>query len=723
MIKKSIFILLLTSISFLHLFADEGMWIPLLLKKYNIEEMQQMGFKLTADDIYSINKACLKDAVVNFGNFCTGEVISDKGLLITNHHCGLRAIQSHSSIEHDYITDGFWAMNQNEELVNKGLTATFLKRIEDVTSKVLDGITDKMNSDSATLIINNRMEQIENEAIKETHYTAIVKPFFHGNQYFLFVNEVFKDVRLVGAPPAAIGKFGGDTDNWMWPRHTGDFSIFRIYADKNNEPAEYSKDNVPYTPLKHFNISTKGVKEGDFTIVFGYPGSTEEYAPSFYLEMIMEKINPELIDLRGEKLSIINKFKDQDPSVRIQYTAKYASISNSWKRWMGEIKGLKKLNAIEKKKSQEEDFQNWANLQNDDKYQDLLTSYEKLYQDVAPYQLAYNFIVETIYRNGAEVIYSSSFFNKLINEYKKDSINQNIVTDLKKKLKERYNTFYKDLYVPLDKEMTAMLLDKYKKSISNDFLPDIYQTIEKKYKGNTTDFVDHVYKKSLFSHKDDVYDFIDNFSKKSISKIYNDPAYKIYKSFYDVYAYKVSPEYTEQKNEIAALDKTYMKGLMEFQKDKVFYPDANFTLRVAYGKVKGYEARDAVDYKYYTTLDGIMEKDNPDIYDYHVPDKLKEIYRKKDFGKYAVNGKIPVCFLADNHTTGGNSGSPVLNANGELIGINFDRAWEGVMSDMMFNPDQCRNISLDIRYVLFLLDKFAGASYLIDEMTLVGNEL
>ncbi len=720
MIKKSILLLLISALSLSHLFADEGMWIPLLLKKYNIEEMQKLGFKLTAEDIYSVNQACLKDAVVIFGRGCTGEVISDKGLLITNHHCGYGAIQSHSSLEHDYLTDGFWAMDQSEELVNKNLTVTFLKRMEDVTSAVLDGITDEMSPDSANKIIESHIEKLKKEATKETHYEAVVKPFFHGNQYFLFVNEIFKDVRLVAAPPSAIGKFGGDTDNWMWPRHTGDFSMFRIYADKNNEPAEYSKDNVPYKPLKHFNISTKGVKEGDFTMVFGYPGSTEEYAPSFYLQMITEKINPQLIDLRSSKLSIINKYKEQDPAVRIQYAAKYASISNSWKRWIGEIKGLDKLNAVEKKQEEEGEFQSWANSQTTDEYRNILNDYEKDYKEFTPYKLAYNFIVETIFRNGAEIIHSSSYLNKLIKEYEKDSINKNYISSLKNKAKQNYDDLFKDLYIPLDKDMTEMLLTKYKEKIPATFLPDIYPEIDKKHKGNIHSFVDHLYKKTMFTNKDEIYNFIDNFSAKSINKLKKDPAYIVYKSFYDAFYNDVYPEYHDLNDQISALNKIYMKGLMTFDKDKVFYPDANFTLRVGYGQVKAYEPRDAVQYKYYTTLDGIMEKDNPDIYDYRVPEKLKEIYRKKDFGKYTVDGTVPVCFIATNHTTGGNSGSPVLNANGDLIGINFDRAWEGVMSDMMFNPDQCRNISLDIRYVLFLLDKYAGASYLIDEMTLVN---
>nr|WP_321452477.1 S46 family peptidase [uncultured Carboxylicivirga sp.] len=707
--------------------ADEGMWIPMLLKKYNIEEMQKMGFKLTAEDIYSVNEACLKDAVVIFGGGCTGELISDKGLLITNHHCGYGQIQYHSTVDHDYLTNGFWAMTPEEELVNPGLTVTFLKRMDDVTELVLEGTTSDMTEANKEKLIQKNIASIKAAAIKNTHYKAVLKPFFNGNQYFLFINEVFKDVRLVGAPPSAIGKFGGDTDNWMWPRHTGDFSMFRIYADKNNEPAEYSPNNVPYHPKKHFTVSMKGVEEGDFTMVFGYPGSTYEYVPSYHLKMLTEDINPKLIDVRTEKLNILNRYQGADPAVRIQYAAKNARISNSWKRWIGENRGLEILDAVNKKQDFEKRFEQWAKADQlrTQKYGSLISDYKKVYEDYTPYRLAKDYLLEVISRNGIEISAMASKLNELVVLYQTAEANGNEpsneqIETTKNKLKDAAQLFFKDYYQPIDRDMSVMLLNKYRDNIPQTFHPNVYQLINSKFKGDVGKYVSYLYKKSIFDNKDDVIAFIDGFTFKSISKLQKDPAFLLYNSFIEMYYDYVNAKSKSIQLELNKLNKTYMAAQMEYESDKVFYPDANFTLRVAYGKVAGYKARDAVKYDYYTTLEGIMQKDNPDIYDYRVPQKLKELYKSKDYGRYEVNGTVPVCFIATNHTTGGNSGSPVLNAEGQLIGINFDRAWEGVMSDLMFNPDQCRNISLDIRYVLFLIDKFAGAGYLIDEMTIAN---
>jgi len=699
--------------------AAEGMWIPILLQKYNIEEMQELGFKLTAEDIYSVNQASMKDAVVIFGGGCTGELISNEGLLITNHHCGYGAIQSHSSLENDYLTNGFWAMNRDEELTNPGLKATFLRSMKDVTEEVLEGVTEEMTEKERNSVISKNSKAIKDEAIKDTHFTAVLKPFFHGNQYFLFVNEVFTDVRLVGAPPSAIGKFGGDTDNWMWPRHTGDFSLFRIYANSDNEPAEYAEENKPYAPKHHFPISMKGVSEGDFTMVFGYPGSTYEYVPSYHIKMITEEVNPTLIDVRTKKLEIMNRYQGADPAVRIKYAAKNASTSNSWKRWIGEIKGLDKLNAIEKKEEQEVAFQKWADASGIDKYKTVLSEYKDIYEEYSKYYITYSYISEMIRRNGMEGVGLSGYFDGLISEIEKDTVDNDAVLSKKEGIITRYQKFFKDYYMPLDKEETAMLLQMYQENIDAKFLPDVYMLINGKYKGDISKYVDMVFEKSIFMNQNTAEAFVNNFSKKSIKKLHKDPAYILLDSFVELAKSNVVDQYKELRSKIMLLDRTYMAGLMEFENDKVFYPDANFTLRVSYGQVSAYEPKDAVQFKYYTTLEGIIEKDNPDIYDYRVPAKLKELHTTKDFGKYEVNGTVPVCFVATNHTTGGNSGSPVVNANGELIGINFDRAWEGVMSDLMYNPEQCRNISLDVRYVLFLIDKFAGASYLLNEMTII----
>ncbi len=698
--------------------ADEGMWIPMLLKKYNIEQMQEIGFKLSAEDVYSVNQACLKDAVVIFGRGCTGELISDKGLLVTNHHCGYGQIQYHSSVEHDYLTNGFWAMSQEEELVNPDLTVTFLKRMDDVTERVLEGVNDEMKADERNKVIANNIKAIKEEAIKDTHYSAVLNPFFNGNQYFLFVNEVFKDVRLVGAPPSAIGKFGGDTDNWMWPRHTGDFSMFRIYADKDNKPADYSKDNVPYKPAKHFPVSLKGVNEGDFTMVFGYPGSTYQYVPSYHLEMLTETVNPKLIDVRTAKLNIMNRYQEADPAVRIKYAAKNARISNSWKRWIGENRGLEILDAINKKQQYETEFNKWAKSEAP-QYTDLLSRYEKVYKDYTNFNLTYGYYREMIPSNGIEAANLAGRMNALKELYKAEELNEDAAQALKKNLVETTELFFKDYYQPLDKEVSAKLLSMYAENIDAAFQPDVYEVINGKYKGDIRKYVEHVYAKSMFDSKDEVIAFINGFSAKSVKALEKDPAYILNESFANVYKNKVYPQLKKYRNELADLDKAYMAAQMQFEPNKVFYPDANFTLRVSYGQVKGYTARDAVYYRHFTTLEGIMEKDNPDIYDYRVPAKLKELYKNKDYGRYEVDGTVPVCFVATNHTTGGNSGSPVLNADGHLIGINFDRAWEGVMSDLMFNPEQCRNISLDMRYVLFIVDKMAGAGYLLDEMTII----
>ncbi|TRX63279.1 S46 family peptidase [Carboxylicivirga sp. M1479] len=698
--------------------ADEGMWIPMLLKKYNIERMQELGFKLTAEDVYSVNEACLKDAVVIFGRGCTGELISDKGLIVTNHHCGYGQIQYHSSVENDYLTNGFWAMSQDEELVNPGLSVTFLKRMDDVTERVLEGVNDDMETAERKKVIDANIKAIKEEAIKDTHYKAVLKPFFQGNQYFLFINEVFTDVRLVGAPPSAIGKFGGDTDNWMWPRHTGDFSMFRIYANKDNEPADYSKDNVPYQPAQHFPVSLKGVNEGDFTMVFGYPGSTYQYVPSYHLEMLTETVNPKLIDVRTQKLGIMNRYQGADPAVRIKYAAKNARISNSWKRWIGENRGLEILDAINKKQQYEADFTAWAKAQKPE-YADLLTKYKAIYKDYTNYNLTYGYYREMIPSNGMEIAYLANQMNALKDIYTAKELNEEAAQKLKEKLTERVELFFKNYYEPIDMELSVKLLTMYAENIDAAFQPDVYASINGKYKGNVAKYVDYVFGKSIFDDKAAVLAFINEFSAKSLKKLEKDPAYHLNESFAAVYKDKVYPQLKKFKLQLSALDKDYMAAQMQFKADKVFYPDANFTLRVSYGQVKGYTARDAVEYKHFTTLEGIMEKDNPDIYDYRVPAKLKELYKTKDYGRYEVDGTVPVCFVATNHTTGGNSGSPVLNADGHLIGINFDRAWEGVMSDLMYNPEQCRNISLDMRYVLFIVDKMAGAGYLLDEMTIV----
>jgi hypothetical protein len=717
--KKLIFLLLTNLVLFSSLFADEGMWIPLLMEKYNYEDMKAKGFKLTAEDIYSINNASMKDAIVIFGGGCTGEMISNQGLLITNHHCGYGNVQQHSSLEHDYLTNGFWAMSKSEELSNPGLKVTFLISMSDVTERVLQDVTEDMTESKRMEIIERNISLLEERAVEGTHYEALVESFYEGNQYFIFVNEVFTDVRLVGAPPSAIGKFGGDTDNWMWPRHTGDFSLFRVYCDKDGKPANYSEDNIPYVPKKHFPISIKGVAKGDFTMVYGYPGTTTEYLPSFAVDMIQNETDPARILIRGKKLDIINAAMNSDPLIRIQYSAKAASIANGWKKWIGEIKGLKRLDAIVVKQQYEAGFTKW--VQNDRglyaKYGTLLSEYENIYKNLSPYSLGMTYINEA--GLGSEAILLALRLRSLENV--KNSTPTNLET-LKKDAVAKGKAHFKDYNEATDKKIFTEMIKLYYENVPVEFHPAYFANFEKITKKATDKyaaFADYCFSKSVLTNQDKFDNFVNNLSTKSYKVLLKDPVYMLMKDFVSVYQNKLAGPYEDYYTKLDSLNRVYMKAQMEYQPNELFYPDANFTLRITYGKVDDYCPADGIEYDYFTTLDGIIEKDNPQIYDYDVPDKLKELYYAKDFGQYAdKDGKMHVAFIGTNHTTGGNSGSPVINANGELIGINFDRNWEGTMSDIMYDPEMCRNITLDIRYALFIIDKYAGASHLIEEMDL-----
>ena len=692
--------------------ADEGMWIPMLLSKYNIANMQAKGLKLSAEDIYSVNQASLKDAIVIFGGGCTGELISDKGLLITNHHCGFRQIQQHSSTEHDYLTNGFWAMNQGEELTNPGLKVTFLVRMDDVTERILGVITKKMSEADRNNAINAEIRKITAEATQGNHYQASVKPFFSGNQYFMFVQEVFTDVRLVGAPPSAIGKFGGDTDNWMWPRHTGDFSIFRIYANKEGKPATYSEENVPLKPKKHFPISLKGVKKGDFTMVFGYPGSTQEYIPSFAIDMYQNVEYPHRIALRKQKLDIINAAMNADPAVRIQYAAKQAGIANSWKKWIGVIRGLKRLDAINKKQAFETEFDQWVSTTEEYQmaYGKLLSDYEKLYKEYSKYNLAYAYFIETAYYQDV-LRFARSVQKHTGGMQPSEKIQENLRASAK--------GFYKDYHQPTDKAIFAAMIKAYYENMEAEFKPEFFGYVTSKFNNDFEAFAEDIYTRSVLVDADKFEKAVLAYNTTDADVFKNDPMLNIYSEFLDTYRSKTATKLDGFREELRLLDRLYMRAQMEMDSERVFYPDANFTLRLTYGQVDDYRPRNAVHYDYYSTLKGIMEKDNPEIYDYDVPDQLRVLFDEKDYGQFGENGEMHVCFIASNHTSGGNSGSPVINGNGELIGVNFDRNWEGTMSDIMYDPSQCRNITLDIRYALFIIDKFAGAGWLLDEMTLV----
>ncbi len=717
-ITSILLIALVTGISGLR--ADEGMWIPLLLEKYNHADMQAKGLRLSAEEIFSINQTSLKDAIVIFGGGCTGELISDQGLLITNHHCGYGNIQSHSTLENDYLTNGFWAMSQKEELVNKGLKVTFLVRMEDVTSKVLAKVTDTMSEKERQQTIKTAIDTLTKQAVEGTHYKAIIKPFYYGNEYYMFVNEVFTDVRLVGAPPSAIGKFGGDTDNWMWPRHTGDFSMFRVYADKDNKPAAYSKDNVPYKPKKHFSISMKGIKKGDFTMVYGYPGTTQEYLPSYAVESILNISNPHKINIRENILDIMKADMNADPLVRIQYSSKSARVANAWKKWIGESRGLKRLDAVNKKKAIEKDFEEWfsENADRRKKYSHLMIDFKKNYDELAPYTLAIDYFMEAGY--SMELVKIAASFGRL-SSVKKETPQADI-DKMVAQAQGSANGFFKNYNLPTDRKIfSKVFLDLYYNNVPQEFQPDIFRKIETKFKGDMQKYEEYLYGKTMFTDQEKVNKFLESFSASKAKKLMKDPAFELYMSVVSLYHQKLNKQSRVYKNNIDSLMRTWMSVQREMAEDKILFPDANFTLRIHYGQVDDYEPRDGVHYEPFTTLEGIMEKVNPDIYDYDVPERLNELYKTKDYGQYGVNGKMPVCFIATNHTTGGNSGSPVLDADGNLLGLNFDRNWEGTMSDIMYDPDMCRNITLDIRYALFIVDKLAGASHLIKELDLVYN--
>ena len=696
--------------------ADEGMWLPIFAEKYNLKAMQAKGFKLSAQDIYNENQTSLKEAVVIFGRGCTGEIISKNGLVITNHHCGFDNIQKHSSVEHDYLKDGFWAYTQEQELPNPGLSVKILVRMQDVTTEALKGVNEQMAEKDRQDLIKKNSKAIVAEGKKGNSYLASVEAMFYGNQYILFVYEEYKDVRLVGAPPSSIGKFGGDTDNWMWPRHTGDFSMFRIYADKNNRPADYSPNNVPYTPKRSLKISLKGVKENDFTLVYGYPGRTQEYLPASSVELITEVSNPNKIRLRTKRLDIQNAEMAKNQAVRIMYAAKNAGIANAWKKWQGELKGLVRLKAVDRKKEFEAAFTSWAKSIGNADYASVIEKLNANNEASKQLTLAKDFQTEALL--AVEAVRFASAFDSLVVYSKAKTPDAAKISNQIDKLKKIAAPYFKDYYMPIDQKTFVAMMDEFDANVPSKFIPAQVKSLKAKYKGFDA-MASKVYAASIFTSKDRFDAFVKSYSASQYGKVETDPLYALVMSVRDMYKDAVDAPLNKLRDEQNLLLRTYMKGQMEYQPQRMFYPDANSTLRISYGKVEGYKPLDAVRYEYQSTIEGIIQKDNPNIYDYDIPAKLRDLYAKKDYGRYAVNGTIPVAFTASNHTTGGNSGSPVLDAEGNLIGVNFDRCWEGTMSDIMYDPEQCRNITLDIRYALFVVDKLAGAKRLIDEMEIV----
>ena len=714
--KKIFFLTLLVCFRMLAM-ADEGMWIPLFLG-YNEAEMQQMGFRLTADDVYSVNHHSMKDGIVLFGGGCTGELISPDGLLITNHHCGYSYVQRHSSMEHNYLHNGFWSQSQNEELPTSGLTVTFLVRMEDVTASALRDVTADMPEETRMATIEKNIKDIVYNATKNTHYEAVVKPFFYGNQYFLFVNEVYKDVRLVGVPPESIGKFGGDTDNWMWPRHTGDFSLWRIYTDRDGNPAEYSPSNIPLKSKKYFPISAKGVKEGDFTLVFGYPGTTQQFLTSDAVDIVANIQDPIAIHCRDLRLAAMKRQMEKSTEIRLMYSAKANSISNGWKKWQGEIKGINECHVIDKKIAYEKEFRQWLESSSERKnlYGGLLDEMHNVYGYYRNTVKTNTFLSETfISVEMIRFLYSNVL--RVVNSAASANVTDADFAAMREKLMTQCESFYKSYNTDIDAECFVELMNYYFTGQDPELIPNELKGYAGYTKADWQAMFNRAQQKSpYFVDGAKFMNYLKNAKRKDIAKLKNHEMFTLLLPAFEQY-FRNYDEMTSLKNKLELYYRQYVKAQMEKDTDKTFYPDANLTMRVTYGQVKGFAPSDGVEYLCYTTLDGVIAKDNPDIFDYKVDPKLKELCAKKDYGDYAnEKGELPVCFIASNHTTGGNSGSPVINADGELIGVNFDRVWEGTMSDINYDVERCRNISLDVRYFLFIVDKFANAQNIIKEL-------
>ncbi|HET6243678.1 MAG: S46 family peptidase [Bacteroidetes bacterium] len=697
--------------------ADEGMWLLMKLKNMNYENMQKMGLNLTAEELYSVNNSSLKDAIVSLGGFCTGEIISPQGLMLTNHHCAFDAIQTHSSVKNDYLTDGFWAMSKKEELPNEGLTASFFVRMEDVTNKVLEQLTPEMNENQRKAAIKKISDELKKEATLGTHYNADVKSFFEGNEFYLFIYETFQDIRLVGAPPSSIGKFGGDTDNWMWPRHTGDFSLFRVYMSPDGKPAPYSVDNVPYKSKHFLPVSIKGVENNDFAMVLGYPGRTDRFLTSYGVKLAIEKDQPARVKIREKRLAIMKEDMNKSDEVRIKYASTYAQVSNYYKYFQGQTKGLKKLSVYDKKKTLENDFLAWieADASRNAYYGQSIPDIAAAYALLEDYKLSQVYLQEAVF--GCQIIaFSANFMalsGHLANKEAKKEDTDAIVAQLREVAKEHF----KDYNAPTDKKVTAAMLTYFNSDIAKDLHPDLFKTIESKYKGDFNKYAEDMFSQSIFADQEKLNKFLDKPTAKSLDK---DPAMIAFKSFITNYQTKIQPVILQSNEKLEKGNRLFVDGLRKMNADKQYYPNANFTMRLTYGKVGDYVPNDAMFYKHFTTSDGILEKEDPKEEEFIVPAKLKELIQKRDFGRYAdKNGNLVVAFISDNDITGGNSGSPVINGKGHLIGCAFDGNWEAMSGDIAFETELQRTISVDARFILFIIDKYAGATHLINEMTII----
>jgi len=700
----------------------QGMWLPSLLEKQNEKDMKALGLKLTADDIYHPANASLKDAICQFDGGCTGEMISPEGLLLTNHHCGFDAIQQLSTLENNFIENGHWARDRASELPAEGVTAMFVIRMEEVTTVVLQGVTENMGERDRQSQIDRNIVSLKSSTKKEKWEDIEVRPFYNGNQYYLFVTQTFKDVRFVGAPPSSIGKFGADTDNWVWPRHTGDFSMFRVYADKDNHPAAYAKDNVPYRPRHFLPISLDGAEEGDFTMVYGFPGRTDEYLTEAAVRQTGEVLDPARVAIRDRALKVMDGFMRKDPAVKIAYVARYASIANAWKKWLGEMQGLKTYKALDKKRAYEAEFAQRIQTNPDwnIRWKNLLPRLRQLYQDIEPYALARDYYFETMVRNN-EILATAAGLNTWINSY--DAKNEAVFTGKLENIKSGMEGFYKNYHPQVDEAVLAAMLEMFAENTRAEWGGADVKTMAGAAGGYPA-LAKQIIDNSTIANQEKFRTLLTTRKPLEIAEtLKNDPAYKLWERLQGYYAAQVQPKLQELQPQINLLQRQYMAAQMEIFKEKRFFPDANSTLRVTYGKIRGFSPRDAIQYEYQTDLDGVMEKYIPGDYEFDVPQKLIDLWKSKDYGQYATaDGRLPVACIGTNHTTGGNSGSPALDANGNLVGLNFDRVWEGTMSDLNYDPAICRNIMVDARYVLFIVDKFGGAGYLLKEMKLVKGK-
>lgn len=713
--KKVFIIIAGLCLAFMPVKADEGMWLPMFIKRLNYIDMQEQGLKLTADEIYSVNNSSLKDAIVRLGpGFCTGEMISDQGLMLTNHHCGFGVIQEKSSEEHNYLDDGFWAMKKSDELP-AGFSVSFLKYMEDVTKIINSELNEDMSFEERNLKIKQLSDSLESKASEDNGYEAVVKSFYNGNEFYMFLYETFQDVRLVGAPPSSIGKFGGDTDNWMWPRHTGDFTLFRVYANKDNQPAEYSEDNVPYKPNHHLPVSLKGVKEGDFSMVFGYPGSTDRYLTSAGVQYELESRQPVYVKLRREVLDIYEDEMSKSEKTRIQYASKHASISNYWKYFKGQSAGLKRLKVYDKKKAEEDRLAEWIGEEEERKelYGGILNNFTTSYSDMKTGNLVRIYLNEALFR--VEAIAYSFQFSELKTALNSD--NDEAVQAVVDKLKSRVDDHYKNYDKTIDMQVFEAMMRAYYQDIPAENQPEDFRKMVNSYKGDFRKMAEKAYSKTYFAEKAKTLELL---NKPKVSKIDKDPIYAIMRTVYNHYLENIRPELAEASESMSRSQRLYVKALREMNSNEVYAPDANSTMRVSYGKVKSYFPRDGVFYNYYTTANGILEKEDNEDPEFLVPPKLNKLIAEKDFGQYAnKDGELVVNFITNNDITGGNSGSPMINGNGELIGTAFDGNWEAMSGDIAFEENLQRTIGVDIRYTLFIIDKYAGAKHLIEEMTIV----